>query len=255
MVRALFRRWGLAHRASEVRNRSFATIPRAGGIAIVISYLAAYLCLLAVPLKPGSSYGILSISRCAFCRPPALSSSSDWSMISEGLEPWHKLAGEIVAAAAAYLAGIHIQGLAGYGMARRPGGTFRQPSSGSSLAPTRSILSTAWTDSPPVSDSSPPSTTLIAALLQHNTALALATVPLAGCLLGFIRYNFNPATIFLGDCGSLFVGFLLGCYAVVWSQKAATHLGHDGAAHGAFHSAAGYGGRDRPPFPTPPTPV
>jgi UDP-GlcNAc:undecaprenyl-phosphate GlcNAc-1-phosphate transferase len=68
-------------------------------------------------------------------------------------------------------------------------------------------------------------TTLIASLIQHNTALAIATVPLAGCLLGFIRYNFNPATIFLGDCGSLFIGFLLGCYAVVWSQKAATILG------------------------------
>ena len=68
-------------------------------------------------------------------------------------------------------------------------------------------------------------TTLIAALLQNNTALAIATVPLVGCLFGFIRYNFNPATIFLGDCGSLFIGFMLGCYAVVWSQKAATILG------------------------------
>jgi hypothetical protein len=47
----------------------------------------------------------------------------------------------------------------------------------------------------------------------------MATVPLVGCLLGFIRYNFNPATIYLGDCGSLLIGFLLGSYAVVWSQK------------------------------------
>src|SRR5439155_1277877 len=34
-----------------------------------------------------------------------------------------------------------------------------------------------------------------------------------------------PATIFLGDSGSLLVGFLLGCYGVLWSQKAATILG------------------------------
>jgi UDP-GlcNAc:undecaprenyl-phosphate GlcNAc-1-phosphate transferase len=49
-------------------------------------------------------------------------------------------------------------------------------------------------------------------------------VPLAGALLGFLRYNFNPASIFLGDCGSLTLGFLLGCYGVKWSEKSTTLL-------------------------------
>ena len=68
-------------------------------------------------------------------------------------------------------------------------------------------------------------TILIGALLSNNVPLALATVPLAGALLGFLRYNFNPASIFLGDSGSLTIGFLLGCYGVLWSQKGATMLG------------------------------
>jgi len=68
-------------------------------------------------------------------------------------------------------------------------------------------------------------TTFAAALLQQNFELAIATVPLSGALLGFLRYNFSPATIFLGDCGSQTVGFLLGCYGVLWSQKATTLLG------------------------------
>jgi UDP-GlcNAc:undecaprenyl-phosphate GlcNAc-1-phosphate transferase len=68
-------------------------------------------------------------------------------------------------------------------------------------------------------------TVLVAALLHDNVALALATAPLAGALLGFLRYNFNPATIFLGDCGSLSVGFMLGCFAVLWGQKSTTVLG------------------------------
>ena len=38
-------------------------------------------------------------------------------------------------------------------------------------------------------------------------------------------YNFNPATIFLGDSGALLIGFLLGCYAAIWSNKSATLLG------------------------------
>jgi UDP-GlcNAc:undecaprenyl-phosphate/decaprenyl-phosphate GlcNAc-1-phosphate transferase len=68
-------------------------------------------------------------------------------------------------------------------------------------------------------------TTLIAALLGSNPALALATGLLAGALLGFLRYNFNPASVFLGDCGSLSIGFVLGCFGVIWSQKAATAVG------------------------------
>src|SRR5205823_9234614 len=57
-------------------------------------------------------------------------------------------------------------------------------------------------------------TTLVAGLMQPNVPLVLATAPLAGALLGFLRYNFSPASIFLGDCGSLFIGFVLGCYGV-----------------------------------------
>ncbi len=65
-------------------------------------------------------------------------------------------------------------------------------------------------------------TMLLAALFQGNLPLAMATMPLAGCLLGFLRYNFNPASVYLGDSGSLLIGFLLGCYGALWSEKAVT---------------------------------
>jgi UDP-GlcNAc:undecaprenyl-phosphate GlcNAc-1-phosphate transferase len=68
-------------------------------------------------------------------------------------------------------------------------------------------------------------TIFVAALLAHDHSLALATLPLCGSLLGFLRYNFNPASVFLGDSGSLLIGFLLGCYGAIWSQKSATLLG------------------------------
>jgi UDP-GlcNAc:undecaprenyl-phosphate GlcNAc-1-phosphate transferase len=63
---------------------------------------------------------------------------------------------------------------------------------------------------------------LIAALTQHNLPLALATMPLAGSLIGFLPYNFNKASVFLGDSGSLLIGFLLGCYGALWSEKSVT---------------------------------
>jgi UDP-GlcNAc:undecaprenyl-phosphate GlcNAc-1-phosphate transferase len=68
-------------------------------------------------------------------------------------------------------------------------------------------------------------TAFLSALLIGNYALALVTAPLLGALLGFLPYNFSPASIFMGDCGSLTVGFLLGCFGVIWSQKSATLLG------------------------------
>ncbi|MEO6923375.1 MAG: MraY family glycosyltransferase, partial [Bryocella sp.] len=47
---------------------------------------------------------------------------------------------------------------------------------------------------------------LIFALITGNMGLAFATMPLAACLLAFLCFNFNPASIFLGDSGSLSIG-------------------------------------------------
>jgi UDP-GlcNAc:undecaprenyl-phosphate GlcNAc-1-phosphate transferase len=51
--------------------------------------------------------------------------------------------------------------------------------------------------------------------------LQLTYVILAGSLLGFLRYNFPPASIFMGDSGSLSLGFLLGATSILSSRKAA----------------------------------
>ena len=62
----------------------------------------------------------------------------------------------------------------------------------------------------------------IVALLNGPSLVTLMTIALAGAILGFLRYNFNPATIFLGDSGSLFIGFLLSALALDGAQKAPT---------------------------------
>jgi UDP-GlcNAc:undecaprenyl-phosphate GlcNAc-1-phosphate transferase len=46
-------------------------------------------------------------------------------------------------------------------------------------------------------------------LLSQNIGIALISVILAGSILGFLRYNFHPASIFLGDSGAYFLGFEL----------------------------------------------
>jgi UDP-GlcNAc:undecaprenyl-phosphate GlcNAc-1-phosphate transferase len=63
---------------------------------------------------------------------------------------------------------------------------------------------------------------LIVALSFDNILASIVLLALVGALIGFLRYNFNPASIFLGDSGSLFVGFLLATLSVLGSQKAST---------------------------------
>lgn len=57
-------------------------------------------------------------------------------------------------------------------------------------------------------------------LRQVNSAIVL--VALTGALFGFLCYNFHPARIFLGDSGSLLIGFILAVSAIESSSKAAT---------------------------------
>ena len=46
-------------------------------------------------------------------------------------------------------------------------------------------------------------------LFAQSPQATLFYLAFAGALLGFLRYNYNPASVFLGDCGSMFIGFLL----------------------------------------------
>lgn len=65
-------------------------------------------------------------------------------------------------------------------------------------------------------------TILAVSLLLGRPEVALVLVALIGALLGFLRYNFNPARIFLGDSGTLFVGYMLAVLSVHGSVKSAT---------------------------------
>jgi UDP-GlcNAc:undecaprenyl-phosphate/decaprenyl-phosphate GlcNAc-1-phosphate transferase len=57
---------------------------------------------------------------------------------------------------------------------------------------------------------------------QEQTLMIVIALVLCGAVAGFLRYNFNPASIFLGDSGALFIGFLLAAMSVFGTQKATT---------------------------------
>ena len=64
----------------------------------------------------------------------------------------------------------------------------------------------------------------IASLLDENFIVCLFAVSLAGCCLGFLPYNFYPATIFMGDTGSMFLGLILSLLAIESYQKSTTFI-------------------------------
>ncbi len=57
------------------------------------------------------------------------------------------------------------------------------------------------------------------ALANGHNAVALTAIVFAAAVLGFLRYNLAPATIFLGDSGSLLVGFMLASLGILAVQQ------------------------------------
>lgn len=65
---------------------------------------------------------------------------------------------------------------------------------------------------------------LVVALAGGHSVMIVVAIVICGALAGFLRYNFNPASIFLGDSGALFVGFLLASLSLLGAQKATTAI-------------------------------
>jgi UDP-GlcNAc:undecaprenyl-phosphate GlcNAc-1-phosphate transferase len=63
---------------------------------------------------------------------------------------------------------------------------------------------------------------MIVCLFMNQPAAALVAAALAGGALGFLRYNFNPAQIFMGDGGAYFMGFTLAGVGVIGLVKGVT---------------------------------
>jgi UDP-GlcNAc:undecaprenyl-phosphate GlcNAc-1-phosphate transferase len=68
---------------------------------------------------------------------------------------------------------------------------------------------------------------VLAVLAFYGGHLVMGVLMLAllGSLVGFLFFNWNPAKIFMGDCGSMFLGFMIGGSSVVCQTKAQTLVG------------------------------
>jgi len=67
-------------------------------------------------------------------------------------------------------------------------------------------------------------TTFVFSLIQGLPSISVLSLAVLGASLGFLLFNFNPARVFMGDCGSLFLGFTLACTTVLGSWEQASNL-------------------------------
>lgn len=224
LIRDLFAGIGLLDSPDQIRKLHTRPIPRVGGIAIAIAFGVAFLVLLLSGSQAGDRVkdSLPMMVRVL----PAVALIFLTGLLDDilALKPWQKLLGQTAAAVLVYCMGVRITGLADFRFSDTwwtlpltvvwlvgCSNAFNLIDGVDGLAAGIGFFATV--------------TTLVAALVHQDVGLAMATVPLAGALLGFLRYNFNPASVFLGDCGSLTIGFVLGCYSILWSQKSATLLG------------------------------
>jgi UDP-GlcNAc:undecaprenyl-phosphate/decaprenyl-phosphate GlcNAc-1-phosphate transferase len=68
-------------------------------------------------------------------------------------------------------------------------------------------------------------TLLMVALQQGFGGAIVLTAALTGSAMGFLRYNFNPAKIFMGDAGAMFLGYTLAAVSVVGPLKTTATIG------------------------------
>ena len=65
----------------------------------------------------------------------------------------------------------------------------------------------------------------VLAIQSHNAIMAIFALALVGSLTGFLVFNFHPAKIFMGDCGSLFLGFTIAASSVMCMMKSSAIVG------------------------------
>ncbi len=223
LCRNLFQRIGVLDWPDRERKLHRVAVPRVGGIPVALAYILPFL-FMCVP-SFGGRLGHLFRLNIPWTLPAAAAIIFAVGLIDDirSLKPMQKLLGQLVAAGVACWGGVRIDAVFVYPVSAWVGvpltllwlvgcaNAFNLIDGVDGLAAGVGVVATI--------------TIVLSALLQGNLAVAAATVPLAAALGGFLRYNFHPASIFLGDSGSLLTGFLLGAYGVLWSEKSTTVLG------------------------------
>jgi UDP-GlcNAc:undecaprenyl-phosphate GlcNAc-1-phosphate transferase len=218
-VRGVARRYRLAMPSPASRHIHTTPTPRLGGVAVFLTFSTIYgLCLLAGSHQWAANLTSPVVSRIALISIAffAVGLCDDLKTLSA----WTKLAVQIGGATALYFSGIH------FGLC-----TSHVFSAGTSRFLCW-LVTTFWVvlicnainlidglDGLAAGAALFSMVTIFSLAFASRPGVAFSTTVLAGSVVGFLIFNFNPASIFLGDGGSLFVGFMLSGLVLAEAQQ------------------------------------
>jgi UDP-GlcNAc:undecaprenyl-phosphate GlcNAc-1-phosphate transferase len=197
-------------------------VPRLGGVAICGSFIFIALLATLVPRPWGLHFSLPARGLACVCGSIAIIFLLGLYDDIRGIGPYAKFAIQTVAATLLYAGGIGVQRLdlysAGHSLRTLVAlpltilwvllitNAFNLIDGLDGLAAGSAFFSTI--------------VLFVMSLFVPHFAVATLTIMLAGVILGFLPYNFHPASIFLGDSGSMFIGFILAALALAGSEKA-----------------------------------
>lgn len=209
-----------------LRKVHAAAVPRMGGLAIVIPTLALVLPVFLLDNDVGRQFRDIQVQLVTLLGASTLVFAVGLVDDIHGLAPRYKLLVEIVAAAVVCIGGTTIDGFSLGGGHHVSFGWFAIPLTMLWIVGiTNAVNLIDGLDGLAAGISLITCTVICSiAVYVQRPVMAVLMLGLIGSLIGFLFYNFNPAKIFLGDCGSLFLGFMLGSASIVTSHKTSTLL-------------------------------
>lgn len=223
LVRLVGIRWGIVSHAGG-RHVHTGAIPRIGGVAIFAGFVTAVVVRWlgerfwgwppALTLMGEPALGVLA----------GLAIMFGVGLLDDvvDLNPWQKLLGQVIAASVAYAGGVRIDfvgnpfggGIQMLGVLSVPVTIFWMTGFANvvNLIDGLDGLAAGITAIAAVS-------LLVLAEETNQPLAAVLAAALVGACVGFLRYNFNPASIFMGDSGALFLGFCLACISLLGVMK------------------------------------
>ncbi len=225
LVSPLAHRWGAVDHPNE-RKIHAEPVPRLGGVAIWLGFLAALSAfILFQRVFPDDVINLdIGLELWGFLAGGAIIIAVGVIDDMVGLTPFVKLAGQAAAAAALVASGVRMEFIGNpFGP---PGSLFYLGNIGIFLTLFWDVAFTNIVNFIDGLDGLAAGISVIAGLtffafgLQTGqTGIALMSLALAGAALGFLRDNFYPAKIFMGDSGSMFLGFCFGALTVEGVMK------------------------------------
>ncbi len=200
-------------------------IPRIGGLVLVVSLLAVVIPLLLIDNPIGRMFREMQTKVIALLGASILIFAVGFVDDARGLSPRVKLVAQIVAATVVYHAGVRIDHVVFGG--RWDLTYYSWPLTILWIVGiTNAVNLIDGLDGLAVGISAVTCAVIaVFALYTHQTVMAVLMLTLLGSLMGFLVFNFNPAKIFLGDCGSMFLGFFLATASVMGNMKSYSLVG------------------------------